>query len=111
MLDGVFPRAVVQHRVDGAAAKLRNYTEQHDAGAVNLARVPQDFENAGKHPAGAVVQEREIEIWETHSESHDLAATLGENDEVRLDDRLQLFAERVDVCVGERHTAPVLRPR
>src|ERR1041385_66523 len=65
----------------------------------------------GNQPSRAVVQQRQIEIGQTHRKSHDFAATLGENDEVRHDDRLQLLREMIDLGVGERDEAPVLFPR
>src|SRR5256712_14101292 len=78
---------------------------------MDAARVPEDLEDAGEQAAGRVVLERHIQVGERDREPDHLARALGKADELRYDDRLQLFREVVDLRVRQRAEAPVLLPR
>ncbi len=52
-----------------------------------------------------------VEVGQHEPEPDHLAVLLGERDDIRNDDRLELLREMIDLVVGHRDEAPVLLPR
>ncbi len=105
-----FADLCVEHCINSGAAIVRQQTEHDDSHHRNQLPFCQQVPEAWQEAPAPIVDQALVDVRQREGETDRATADFGDEDEVRVGDLLEISGEKVELCVGHFHKAPVLFP-